>query len=99
MTICFPASALRRQCATTFSGDFPCSTVFLAPLEAISANSVLTEPGQSAQTFIPMSAVSAASASVKLRTYAFVAAYTAKLPNGITAARLATFINIEVRSI
>ena len=66
-----------------------------APFEATFANSVLTGPGQSAQTFIPLSLSSAASAIVKLRTYDFVAAYTAKFPSGRNEARLAVFIMTE----
>lgn len=66
-----------------------------APFEAIWANSVSTGPGQRVETKIPESAISAARAMLKLKTYAFVAPYTAKFPKGIKDARLATFTKRE----
>ena len=85
----------RKQCATTLPALIPCRISRRAPFDATCANSVLTGPGQSAHTCMPRSFTSAASAIVKLNTYAFVAPYTAKFPSGKKAARLAVFMIAE----
>ena len=59
------------QWATVFSGESPWRTSFLAPFEATFANSVLTGPGQSTVTEIPLSLSSALRAQEKLKTKAF----------------------------